>query len=436
MHFFPRLFGGILVCTAFSAELKADWEDKVKNAWDTTKDVGKGVLDSTATVGKKAIDATEQVGGKAVTAAKEWITADQKAKDRTHFEQVWERVIGKLDQALAVNEKMEQVPDSSLFGPDKVSVRKDFNDILSEILTILEDQRVSALMEGIRENRRGIVELEALIQQDKEARITAPVEHVVKTTKVGHDQRIKQSQESIADHRKEIFRQKEQLLARLQEMGITLTSEQMDVLMVRVDSEDILQMAAIFDILKQVTRQLMTLTQESGENLQAARRYYGMHMVLLESVVYMQKKYIDQVERRYVVGIMGITDETTKLAEETQQNLRRAEQPQHRSVYEQNLKALNLTLKTARVYLQNLKLQRQKVEQALDRSMKDLNVAQNTYHTVRLSSQLMDLLQIGQQSFDAIMGLQIPEIVPFENLEMHKKYEEISLRLAGRQVSP
>ncbi|MBF0146295.1 MAG: hypothetical protein HQL85_08935 [Magnetococcales bacterium] len=429
----PLLLIGCMVWTVlFTVELHAEWEHTVKDAWDATREAGREVLDGTSAVGRKAMDATEALKSKAVTSAREWMSGERNEAERKRFDEVWEQAIAKLDRALAVNDTLEQAPDSNLFGPDKVSIRRDFNDILAEMLAILEDPRIDGPIMGIHQNRLQIDELEASILRDKEARITAPVEHVVKSTQRDLDQRIKQSRDQIVQLKNDINHRKTALQTRLQEIGITLSPAQLDAMLARVDAEDILQMAAIFDILKQITQQLMTLTRESGENLQAARRYYGMHMVLLESVVYMQKKYIDQVESRYISGILQITDETEGLAAETQRHLQETQPPQHRQLYEHNLAAQHLTLNTARLYLQHLRTQRLKVEQAMTRSMNDLDVARNTYRTVRVGSQLMALLHTSQQNFDAIMGLQIPEIVPFENLEMHKKYEELSSRLEGR----
>ncbi|MBF0109256.1 MAG: hypothetical protein HQL76_08780 [Magnetococcales bacterium] len=423
----------VMAWTAFLAlEAHAEWENKVQNAWDATRKAGQEVLNDTTDVGKKALDATGELKDKAVTRAREWMGHQPRDPDQERFDRVWEEALGKLDRALATHETWEQAPESSLLGADKNSVRQEFDELLDELLAILADPGIDASITEINHHRQRITDLEESILRDKEARITAPVKHLVKTTQEDLDRNIKNTQTEILHLKRDINRKKEALQTRLQHIGITLSPEQLDVLLARIDSEDILQMAAVFDILKQITQQLMTLTRESGENLQAARRYYGMHMVLLECVVHMQRRYIDHVERRYIAGIMNITDETTQLTAETRQEMQHSQQPHHRTLYEKNLAAQLLTLKTARLYLQHLHEQRIKVEQARSRSIKDLEVAKNTYRTVRIGSQLMDLLQASQQGFDTLMGLQVPEVVPFENLEMHKKYEELSSRLAAQ----
>lgn len=67
---------------------------------------------------------------------------------------------------------------------------------------------------------------------------------------------------------------------------------------------------------------------------------------------------------------------------------------------------------------------------ARNNARKDLRLAINTYATVRISSEVLGLLKESNNLFDALMNLQIPEIVPFENMEMQKKFEELSREIA------
>ncbi len=76
--------------------------------------------------------------------------------------------------------------------------------------------------------------------------------------------------------------------------------------------------------------------------------------------------------------------------------------------------------------MDNLKSQRGKVLKAKSKAVDDYRLAYNTYQTVEVSSDLVNLLNTSQDSFEAVMNLQVPEIVPFESLEMQKKYQELS----------
>ena len=61
-------------------------------------------------------------------------------------------------------------------------------------------------------------------------------------------------------------------------------------------------------------------------------------------------------------------------------------------------------------------------ETAKKNSMKDLRLARNIYKTATASMNAMDLIQNTDKEFDAIMAIQVPDIVPFENEAMKEKF--------------
>ena len=99
---------------------------------------------------------------------------------------------------------------------------------------------------------------------------------------------------------------------------------------------------------------------------------------------------------------------------------------ERKTIYRKNIDAQNLTMKVANLYMSNLDQQRDKVSSAKEKASADYELANNTYDTVEVSANLMSLLKTSQDSFDALMKIQVPEIVPFENIEMQRKYEELS----------
>lgn len=220
----------------------------------------------------------------------------------------------------------------------------------------------------------------------------------------------------------------------MQELGINLNTEQLTVLLTRVDSENIIEMSVVFEILKDVTVQLMELTKSSGENIETAKKYYGMHVVLMEAVVHIQDKYIELVSKKYIPKLDDIVGKTNELKSITLNNLKVEQQEHRRSIYQNNLKAQDITIKTAELYKKMIYEQRQKVAQARSNSYQDLKLAANTYATVQISSELLKLLNESKNAFDVLMNLQAPEIIPFENLEIQKRFEQMSIELTKEAV--
>ena len=71
----------------------------------------------------------------------------------------------------------------------------------------------------------------------------------------------------------------------------------------RVDGDDIIEISLVMETLKHITNQIMILMKESKEELVQAKKYYGMHQVLLELVVYIQQKYIDKSNTIYILSV-------------------------------------------------------------------------------------------------------------------------------------
>lgn len=67
-------------------------------------------------------------------------------------------------------------------------------------------------------------------------------------------------------------------------------------------------------------------------------------------------------------------------------------------------------------------------EQKLD---PDLKTARNTYETVKVSSELVEMMKSGRSMFESVRNIQIPELRIFQNLEMKKEFEKLTLELKG-----
>ncbi len=66
---------------------------------------------------------------------------------------------------------------------------------------------------------------------------------------------------------------------------------------------------------------------------------------------------------------------------------------------------------------------------ARHRLEQDLLVATNTYETVKLSAELVGLVTATRHLLDKLLNLQVPALRTFENLEMKREFEKLTLQL-------
>lgn len=357
----------------------------------------------------------------------EKIRADKDAR----FREIWNRVIPKLDEAINITEQIKIAPESALFQPDKAELSGNYEDVINSIITLLEGTNILRYRNRIERLKKQISKTQDEISRLNEARIGAPSKHWFHTTKEGYSEQIDAAVKNIEDYQLTINNTQNDFVDELNAMGLNLSIEQAKVLLARVDADDILQMMVVFDTLKYLTINLMDIMNQSGDSVDYVR-YYGMYVVLLDLALIMQNQYIESIDNQYMPRLEEIIDRTFEINKESVRSLRKERSEARRRVYRSNIKAHQLTLTVSKLYIENIRRQRAQISEVKDKLEKDLALARNTFETVSVSSELLNILTVGQSSFDALMKLQVPEIVPFEDNAMLRKFEEISDKLSVR----
>ena len=341
----------------------------------------------------------------------------------------WDGVVGQLKEGTIYIDELKQAPDSAWIGKDKEDIREDLNVLFDQIVKGLVGGDLMAYKEQMADLKAKIAQNNEDILSYREKRIGAPESSTLYTTKSEYDKKIAdaKAENKILQNKMRII--KKQLRQNFADIGVKLSDAQLDVLLTRVDGDDIIQISLMMDTLKYITQQILHLMQESKEELTQAKRYYGMHQVLLELVVYIQQKYIDKVNNVYLPKIDKIIDDSKNMMVLTQRLRANEEDAKRSAVYTHNLEAQALTLKVAQQYCKDLVRSRDRMVEAQKVARANLMLSKNTYETVSLSADLYDLISESQQMFAEVSKIQVPEIVPFQNLQIQQKYQELTNRL-------
>jgi predicted RNA-binding protein YlqC (UPF0109 family)/gas vesicle protein len=356
-------------------------------------------------------------------------TASTPEKDAI-FAQVWNDVTPKLEEVLQLEEEQESLPDSAWIMRDKQDNKSDINELLDEAVAILSLSSTDQTRQRIRVLEIQIREMKQSISQYRQERVSAPVQSTWLKTVEDYDAKIEQLNEQIQRNYEEIGKLKNQFAQELSEKGLFINQEQLEVLLSSVVGDDIIQSSIVYDNVKQISQQLMTLTMNSGEDVEISQRYYGMYTVLLKTLLHMQQTFINNLDGKYLPKIDQIVAEVQDTNAITR-NLLYAERDKNRRRHlTANLEAQNLTLQTAALYKRHLIGQRGKMVRAMKKTISDLQIAQNTYKTVTLSGELVNLLRTSQKSFDLLLNIQVPELLVFENKQMKQEFAILTQKLA------
>jgi hypothetical protein len=219
------------------------------------------------------------------------------------------------------------------------------------------------------------------------------------------------------------------ILHRLQSLNMNLSESELNALLVRIDSDNILQMMLIFDISKKMVIQLQELLLASSGDIKLSKRYYGMNLVLSEIALYIQERYIFKIERRYIPKLKIMISRIQSLKAKTRDLIHNSKSEYEKNIYQNNLKSQELTLKTAKLYIKNLEKQKKQVEIAKEKSISNLNLTRNSYRTLQVGANLVELINTTQKNFSRVMSIQFPEIIPFQNSAVEREYQKLTEEL-------
>ncbi|OAD22666.1 hypothetical protein THIOM_001519 [Candidatus Thiomargarita nelsonii] len=180
-----------------------------------------------------------------------------------------------LENVLHLEEEQESLPDSAWIMRDKKDNKSDINDLLDEAVAILSLSNTDQTRQRIRVLERQIREMKQSISEYRQKQVSAPVRSTWLKTVEDYDAKIEQLNEQIQRNYEEIGKLKNQFAQELSEKGLFINQEQLEVLLSSVVGDDIIQSSIVYDNVKQISQQLMTLTINSGEDVEISQRYYG-----------------------------------------------------------------------------------------------------------------------------------------------------------------
>ena len=354
-------------------------------------------------------------------------TTDEIRKKR--FDRIWDDVFDELQDGSELVNELDSAPKDAWIRTDKKDIKENINGVIENIISIVIDDDILDYKEKIATYERKILESKEDIASYREAKISAKVDTTFGTTKAAYQAKILAAKQDITNYKDAIEDVKVTVASNFEKAGISLTSEQIDVLLQRVDGDDIIQMALVMDVLNQINEQIVELMKESNEDLEIAKKYYAMHLISLEIAVFIQQKYIDKVTDDFIPGIDKIRKDSNKVIRSTKNSIAREKNKRRRDVYIGNLKAQKFTLKVANLYRKDLINSRKKMRQAQWVVKQDVKLAKNTYATVSLSHDLYKIIADSQNLFNKVSNIQMPHIVPFKNTQIKKEYQKLTSKL-------
>lgn len=346
----------------------------------------------------------------------------------------WGKLHNKLDGTLTLLAEKQTLPESTWnpFKEDKQSLDKKINDLLDEAVEILNISDLSTIKQQINECQEGITDYKAMIAELRTKKMMAPKDtaawKVWENDVSDYEDKIISYKESISAKEQSIAELKIRLQEQFSKQGISLDSEQLDTLIYSVTGDDDIEIISVYNNIKAITAKLRDLTAESSEDIETAKRYYGMHALLLKILINLQQSYVDRVDGQYMPELSAIEKNNQQLIQKTRSLLSSSE-PQHKKIYQANLDAQQITDRTVLLYRQYLDKNKARMTSSRKEIFKEYQAAENTYMTVSTAYTLIAMMRDADNLFNSINELQIPELLTFDNKALKAEFKKLSGRM-------
>ncbi len=361
-------------------------------------------------------------------------TANKQRKTRAG--KLFGKVIEPLTDASEAYLKHDDLEESTWFGTDKGDNQEKINQLLNDAIEALGVSEVATTRLELRKLENRIQELGKKRMEDLEARLGAPLEadlnrvqKTITTSQEDYDEQIAAADKEIGEAETQIIQLHLDFVRQMRAIGVELDLDGAKGLLSTVTGDDFVQMCVVFDNVRGMTEQLQELTEQSGESLEAAKRYYGSYVVLIRIMDHVQKDFIRRAREEMVPKLHKLATKASAIARDAEANIADGGD---RTIGEQNIRSNELTVRATQLYAEYLLIQADEIESRNDLLQLSLRDAQNTYDTVALSSEVAKLLQDGSRNFAALLKLDLPELRGFENAELRAEFE----RLSEQMVQP
>ncbi len=328
--------------------------------------------------------------------------------------------------------------DDYIIPPFWKETREDRNvkvrNLLDAALAIVTNTPVVEVQKRVELLRHNIRELEDANVKLKEKQLVAPKDAtfpgILTDTVSSIGDQIAENNKKIEANHAEIKTSKAEIAASLKTAGVELSQEQVDLLLDSVLSGDLVRLVAVFNAAKLIDGQLAKLIGSTGDNMEAARRYFAMHAALFAMLVQAQDATIAKIDTQYLPKLDAIIADIASTRERTKNLLKADNRPDQKRALESNRDSQKVASEAAKAYRRYLQQQREQIAGARLKATHDLKIADNTYETVEASVQLRNLIRESSTSFEAIQKLEAPSFEQiFKNDELRREFEDLTRKL-------
>ena len=345
-------------------------------------------------------------------------------EQQEYYESISDDIQSELDNAREVYANIDKAPTSSLFG-SKESFDDDLNAIFSDILDDLNDNRLEDFRDDIESAMENINNLNVEIKEYQEEQKSAPKESYIETTIDGYSKKIKDLEYEIKLSTNDIKNNNHSIRNYLFVLGIRVNSKKMNMLLLRADRDDIVDMALIMNMLKKESQNLRKEIYSSELTIDDTKKYYDISRILFKFIIY-KKNIYDKHLDNYIEFLDNNVENNQVVYKRSLKEMREEKNKIRLRTYKKNIKILKIFRQASLRYKSDLLKQKKRLRQIEYISMRNLKMLQNSFDVLSHSSESIKPIVNIEKEFDKIIKRYLIIVEKFKSNDVKRKYIELT----------
>ena len=335
----------------------------------------------------------------------------------------WGKLSAWSKRATTLRDEMAGLPDSAWFCSDKKSHRSLIRDKVMNIRELLLSTDAQEIMKQVDALDNRIAEIDQDIHKENSKSVFCPENGAKRDSALS---KLHAKRRNLVFQREDAVRV---VLRELEALGLKLSGGAAEQCLFMVDARDLIDAVVVAKSIGIVVENLRKL-MVTGD-VAAAKRYFGMYVVMVEVQKACFEIYLDKSRtgewRTTLAQIKVDASEVRQKALVSAQDMSFNEQ--QRAAFKRNAEVNEATLNAVNAYEKILDQHEAVIQAKADEASKMLLVAENSYRTVSLTDEFLTLIKSNQDSFDALLQLQLPPIEIFNDTALQTEFAALTKRL-------
>ena len=335
----------------------------------------------------------------------------------------WNKLSKWCRKTVELHAELPSMPKSAWIFSDQRTQRRRIREKLMDIRKLLLSTNAQKIMERVDCIDARLADIDEDIRTMNERRIIHP----------DKKEKIDEKVAKLRETRNQLSRQREaaarEVLKELEAIGLRLSGAAAEKCLFTVNVGELIDNIIVAKNIGTVVENLRELM--STGDIAAAKRYFGMYVVMVEVQKACFDEYLDKSRngewRRRLAQINDDASAARQRALESAQDTSFSE-PQ-RAVFRRNAEVNAATIGAVAAYLKILDQHEAIIQAKADEANRMLLVAENSYATVSLADDFLALVRSNQDSFDALLQLQLPPIEIFDDTSLQTEFMALTKKL-------